>query len=137
MTSYRDKALAKGMLFTVSDVPKPAMGLVLGFQHFLVMLGATSLIPRLIVPFMGGTLADTAEVMSTIFFVSGLNTLVQTTFGDRLPIIQGGSFAFLNVRATLPTRPPVPLALSRLCARMNPSLAGDLRHHLLSDDAGH
>ena len=34
--------------------------------------------------------------MGTIFFVSGLNTLIQTTFGDRLPIVQGGSFAFLG-----------------------------------------
>jgi nucleobase transporter 1/2 len=30
-----------------------------------------------------------------MFFVSGLNTLVQTTLGDRLPIIQGGSFSYL------------------------------------------
>lgn len=45
---------------------------------------------------MGGTAADTADVIATIFFVSGLNTLLQTTFGDRLPIIQGGSFAFLT-----------------------------------------
>ena len=31
-----------------------------------------------------------------IFFVSGLNTLLQTTWGDRLPIIQGGSFSFIT-----------------------------------------
>lgn len=72
------------------------MGLFLGFQHFLTMLGATALIPILIVPAMGGTPTDTAEVIATILFVSGLNTLLQTTFGDRLPIIQGGSFAFLG-----------------------------------------
>lgn len=32
----------------------------------------------------------------SIFFASGLNTLLQTTWGDRLPIIQGGSFSFLT-----------------------------------------
>ncbi|KAJ9531472.1 hypothetical protein QJQ45_015063 [Haematococcus lacustris] len=32
----------------------------------------------------------------TIFFVSGINTLLQTTIGDRLPIVQGGSFSFLS-----------------------------------------
>jgi len=94
--SYKQTALSKGMVYTVSDVPPPLTGAILGFQHFMTMLGATALIPILIVPAMGGTATDTAEVISTIFFVSGLNTLLQTTFGDRLPIIQGGSFAFLG-----------------------------------------
>ena len=45
--------------------------------------------PRsLIVPQMGGTEDDLARVIGTIFFVSGIITLVQTVFGDRLPIIQ-------------------------------------------------
>jgi len=94
--SHRQKMLDKGLLYSVADVPPPCLGLILGFQHFMVMLGATSLIPLLTVPAMGGSMTDTAEVISSIFFVSGLNTLVQSTFGDRLPIIQGGSFAFLN-----------------------------------------
>ena len=34
--------------------------------------------------------------LQTIFFVSGLCTLLQTLLGDRLPIIQGGSFAYLQ-----------------------------------------
>ena len=54
------------------------------------MLGATALIPLLIVPAMGGTPTQKAEVICTIFFVSGCNTLLQTTIGDRLPIVQGG-----------------------------------------------
>ena len=120
------------------------------------MLGATALIPILVVPAMGGTPKQMAEarefgpcparemtqvstphrssaarekergslvpsrfiqaggilvrarsiparppaarrqVICTIFFVSGCNTLLQTTIGDRLPIVQGGSFAFLS-----------------------------------------
>jgi nucleobase transporter 1/2 len=40
--------------------------------------------------------ADLANVICTIFFVSGLITLLQTVVGDRLPIIQGGSFAYIN-----------------------------------------
>ena len=35
-------------------------------------------------------------MICTIFFVSGLGTLLQTILGDRLPIIQGGSFAFIS-----------------------------------------
>ncbi|MPC31753.1 Solute carrier family 23 member 2 [Portunus trituberculatus] len=34
-------------------------------------------------------------LVSTIIFVSGVNTLLQSTLGVRLPIIQGGNFAFL------------------------------------------
>ena len=46
-------------------------------------------------PAMGATKQDTARLVSTIFFASGLITLLQTFFGDRLPIIQGGSFAYI------------------------------------------
>ena len=37
---------------------------------------------------MGGNTTDLAHVISTIFFISGIITLLQTTVGDRLPIIQ-------------------------------------------------
>lgn len=65
-------------------------------QHYLTMLGATVLIPTLLVPAMGGSDDDKAQTIQTIFLVSGLNTLLQTTWGDRLPIVQGGSFSFLT-----------------------------------------
>lgn len=44
---------------------------------------------------MGATGQQTADVISSIFFVSGINTVFQTTIGDRLPIVQGGSFSYL------------------------------------------
>jgi len=84
------------MRYTVTDVPPLGLTVLLGFQHYLTMLGSTVLIPLLLVPAMGGNGEDLTNVICTIFFVSGLNTLVQTTVGDRLPIIQGGSFAFLG-----------------------------------------
>jgi solute carrier family 23 (nucleobase transporter), member 1 len=59
------------------------------------MLGGTTLMPTLIVPAMGGTQADLARTISTLFFVSALNTGLQSTFGVRLPVFQGGSFAFV------------------------------------------
>ena len=96
MPGYRETALSKGMHYTVSDVPPPGLGILFGLQHFLVMMGATTLIPLITVYDMGGTSTDVAEVIATIWFMSGLNTLCQSTFGDRLPIIQGGSFAFLG-----------------------------------------
>ena len=35
-------------------------------------------------------------MIQTIFFVSGLNTLLNTTFGSRLPAVIAGSFSFLT-----------------------------------------
>lgn len=34
--------------------PIAGHGIALGFQHFLVVLGTTALIPTILVPFMGG-----------------------------------------------------------------------------------
>jgi nucleobase transporter 1/2 len=60
------------------------------------MLGSTVLIPSIVVPPMGATDKDLAAVICTIFFASGIVTLLQTLLGDRLPIVQGGSFAYIS-----------------------------------------
>ncbi|XVE59519.1 hypothetical protein DITRI_Ditri05aG0052400 [Diplodiscus trichospermus] len=44
---------------------------------------------------MGGTYEDTANVVSTVLFVSGVTTLLHSFFGSRLPLIQGPSFVYL------------------------------------------
>lgn len=38
---------------------------------------------------------DKVRLVQTLLFVSGINTLLQTLFGTRLPTVIGGSFAFL------------------------------------------
>jgi len=94
--TYKEAAKANGKLkYAVTDVPPIPLSILLGVQHYLTMLGATILIPALICPAMGATTEQTGQVISTIFFVSGLNTLIQTSVGDRLPIVQGGSFSYL------------------------------------------
>ncbi|KAF5744817.1 hypothetical protein HS088_TW07G00397 [Tripterygium wilfordii] len=66
-----------------------------GFQHYLSILGSLILTPLVIVPAMGGTHEDTSNVVSTVLFISGVTTLLHTSFGSRLPLIQGPSFVFL------------------------------------------
>uniref|UniRef100_A0A5B7A2B1 Putative nucleobase-ascorbate transporter 12 n=1 Tax=Davidia involucrata TaxID=16924 RepID=A0A5B7A2B1_DAVIN len=66
-----------------------------GFQHYVSMLGSLILIPLVIVPAMGGTYEDMSIVVSTVLFVSGVTTLLHTSFGSRLPLIQGPSFVYL------------------------------------------
>lgn len=104
--------------------------ILLGFQHYVLALGSTVLIPSLLVPQMGGTNVrfqsisrqlltfqfqlsklvtlsvlnclcfltmqkDKAKVIQTLLFVSGVNTLLHSLFGTRLPSVIGGSYAFL------------------------------------------
>eukprot|EP00093_Oithona_nana_P004998 04998.XXX_115818_113896_1 [CDS] Oithona nana genome sequencing. len=60
------------------------------------MFGATVAIPFIITPALCMEKDDPSRgyVISTLFFVSGLVTLIQATVGVRLPIIQGGTFSF-------------------------------------------
>lgn len=37
---------------------------------------------------------DKARVIQSLLFMSGVNTLLQTWFGSRLPAVMGGSVAF-------------------------------------------
>ncbi|XP_044488420.1 nucleobase-ascorbate transporter 4-like [Mangifera indica] len=78
-----------------SSSPSWPEAVFLGFQHYLVMLGTTVLIPTILVPLMGGGNKEKAEVINTLLFVAGLNTLTQTLFGTRLPVVMGGSYAFI------------------------------------------
>ncbi|KAJ1385627.1 Xanthine/uracil/vitamin C permease [Sesbania bispinosa] len=73
----------------------PAEALLLGFQHYLLTLGITVLIPTIIVPQMGGGGAEKARVMQTLLFVSGLSTFLQSLFGTRLPIVAVGSYTYI------------------------------------------
>lgn len=96
MTGYEARAKAGGMRYTLTEIPPPVLSVLLGLQHYFTMIGAAVIIPLIICPPMGASPKQTAECVSTILFASGINTLLQTTVGTRLPIVQGGSFAFLT-----------------------------------------
>ena len=61
------------------------------------MVGGSLTIPFILFPKLCIEENDPAKgyIISTVFFISGIITLMQTTFGVRLPIVQGGSFAYL------------------------------------------
>lgn len=81
--------------YCITSPPPWPEAILLGFQHYLVMLGTTVLIPTALVPQMGGGNEEKAKVIQTILLVAGLNTLLQTTFGTRLPAVMGGSYTFV------------------------------------------
>ena len=91
MSDIEKTTTPPGMLYGIDDVPPPFEALTLGFQHYLTMFGSTVAIPLLLAGKLG--IEDKVEVgmlISTMFFVSGLTTILQTQWGNRLPIVQGG-----------------------------------------------
>ncbi|KAH7858282.1 hypothetical protein Vadar_021967 [Vaccinium darrowii] len=84
-----------GVSYCITSPPPWPEAILLGFQHYLVMLCTTVLIPSSLVPQMGGGNEEKAKVIQTLQFVAGLNTLTQTMFGTRLPAVIGGSYTFV------------------------------------------
>ncbi|XP_052721968.1 solute carrier family 23 member 1-like [Crassostrea angulata] len=91
------------MLYTVSDSPPWYLSILLGFQHYLTAFGSTLTVPLVLQSAMciGDDRVGLSEIISTSFFVSGISTLLQTTLGVRLPIIQGPTFSFLTPTFTI------------------------------------
>lgn len=90
------------LIYGIDDVPPPLETISLGFQHYLTMFGSTVAIPILLSEKLG--IEDPVSLgllIGTMFFVSGITTLLQTTWGNRLPIIQGGTFSFLTPAFTI------------------------------------
>ncbi|XP_048580199.1 solute carrier family 23 member 1 isoform X2 [Nematostella vectensis] len=93
----KERRKALGLAYAVDENPPWYICLILGFQHYMTMVGGTLSQPFILsVPmcFSNNPLAI-AEVLCTMFFVSGIATIIQATFGVRLPIVQGGTFSFL------------------------------------------
>ncbi|XP_078572969.1 solute carrier family 23 member 2-like [Branchiostoma floridae x Branchiostoma japonicum] len=83
--------------YGIEDVPPWYLCILLGFQHYLTMFGSTIAVPLVLSPALciGDDNLAKSQLISTIFFVSGICTLLQTIFGIRLPIVQGATFSFL------------------------------------------
>ncbi|XP_011021854.1 PREDICTED: nucleobase-ascorbate transporter 11 [Populus euphratica] len=84
-----------GMRYGLRDNPGFALLMYYGLQHYLSLAGSLIFIPLIIVPAMGGTDRDTAEVISTMLLISGITTILHSYFGTRLPLVQGSSFVYL------------------------------------------
>ncbi|XP_058069288.1 nucleobase-ascorbate transporter 3 [Magnolia sinica] len=83
------------LYFCIHSHPSWTEMIFLAFQHYIVMLGSTVMISAILVPKMGGNNGDKARVIQTLLFMNGLNTLLQTLMGTRLPTVMNASFAFI------------------------------------------
>lgn len=89
------ESVAKEIDYGLDYRPPPIKAVVLALQHVLTMFGSTVAVPLLLGPAMGMDTPDIALLISSVMLCSGIATLLQSTFGSRLPIIQGVSFSFL------------------------------------------
>ncbi|XP_027094078.2 nucleobase-ascorbate transporter 3-like isoform X1 [Coffea arabica] len=80
--------------YCIHSNPSWHQTVLLAFQHYIVMLGTAVMIATVLVPRMGGGHGDKARVIQSMLFMSGINTLLQTLFGSRLPTVMGPSFAY-------------------------------------------
>ncbi|KAK0054215.1 solute carrier family 23 member 1 [Biomphalaria pfeifferi] len=96
-TSASKKSSSIDILYAVDQVPPWYLCIFLGFQQFLTAFGATFAYPVIIsgAICIQGDDVGLGELISTVIFVSGLSSILQTTFGVRLPIIQSISYSFI------------------------------------------
>lgn len=92
-----DKKASADLLYSVDDNPPWYQCILLGFQHYLTMFGSTVAVPLIITPHMCMAEDDPHRgyIISTFMIVSGMVTLLQSTLGVRLPIVQGSTFTML------------------------------------------
>lgn len=91
------KNRAADITYGIDDVPPWYLCLFMALQHYLTMIGAIVSIPFILTPALCMAEDDPARshIISTMIFVTGLVTLLQTTIGCRLPLVQGGTISFL------------------------------------------
>ncbi|XP_071539682.1 solute carrier family 23 member 2-like isoform X2 [Panulirus ornatus] len=85
------------LIYGIEDDPPWYECVIYGFQHYVAMIGGTISGPIVLASFLclEEDNPGRGALVSTIVFMSGVITLLQSTFGIRLPIIQGGNFAYL------------------------------------------
>lgn len=85
------------LLYGIEDRPKKLWeSLFYGYQHTLVDI-SPFIVPLAVASAIGMSAGDQSQFINLCLFSMGLATLIQTTIGNRLPIIQGPSTILIGV----------------------------------------
>ncbi|EFN83884.1 Solute carrier family 23 member 1 [Harpegnathos saltator] len=109
-----------GLTYGIDDIPPWYLCLFMALQHYLTMIGAIVSIPFILTPALCMAEDDPSRsyIISTMIFVTGLVTLIQSTVGCRLPLVQGGTISFLVPTLAILNLPqwqcPAPEILSQM-----------------------
>lgn len=79
----------------LNERPSPVPLVFYSIQHTLGFMAATVLMPLIVGSAIGLEQAQIGMWISIVFFVAGIATLMQVLFGNRLPIVQSASAAFV------------------------------------------
>ncbi|AFK18948.1 xanthine permease [Haloferax mediterranei ATCC 33500] len=90
-----DSSPSSFVQYGIDDKPPLPTALLLGAQHYLTMVGANIAVPLILAGALGMPADVIPRFVGTFFVVSGIATLMQTTFGNRYPIVQGAPFSML------------------------------------------
>ncbi|XP_076653662.1 solute carrier family 23 member 1 [Halictus rubicundus] len=119
-TKVDDPVRGANLTYGIDDVPPWYLCLFMALQHYLTMIGAIVSIPFILTPALCMAEDDPSRsyIISTMIFVTGLVTLIQTTVGCRLPLVQGGTISFLVPTLAILNLPqwkcPAPEVLSEM-----------------------
>ncbi|UMM30302.1 hypothetical protein L5515_012239 [Caenorhabditis briggsae] len=90
--------VSESIHFHVNDVPHFTEIILFGLQQMLVCISALLVTPYLLSNMLCAgteTIAIRVQLIAATFVTTGIATILQTTFGLRLAILHGPSFAFL------------------------------------------
>ncbi|EFO92261.1 hypothetical protein CRE_10927 [Caenorhabditis remanei] len=87
-----------GLHLHVNEIPSPLPILLFGLQQMMICLSALLVVPYIVFDMLCAgekALEIRVQLISATFVTSGIATILQTTFGMRLSILHGPSFAFI------------------------------------------
>lgn len=83
------------LVYGLEDKPSFLVALLLAFQHVFSMFGGTVIVPLIVGSHFGLDSLEQTKFIQIVLFAMGIATVMQASFGSKLPIVQGSSFAFL------------------------------------------
>ncbi|CAI5448263.1 unnamed protein product [Caenorhabditis angaria] len=95
--------MSSQLYYNVNDIPTIPAILLFGFQQMMICLSTLLVVPYFVANMLCAgdySVVLRVQLIAATFVVSGIATILQSTFGLRLSILHGPSFAFLPALQT-------------------------------------